>query len=182
MALTDTSTQTSWGWILAWGIIVILIGIFALVNPLATGVATGFVLGITLLFYGVAAIVSGFSALSGRGGWMEILLGFLALAASACVLMAPVAGALTLVWAIGFWLVVSGILQIVVAIRVTFHRGWRIFTGIVDVLLGAYLLAAGPLASIALLAFMVGISFLFRGLFLCSLAFGMRRASRIVSA
>src|SRR3546814_9481448 len=32
---------TGWGWILAYGVIVFLVGLLALFNPLATGMATG---------------------------------------------------------------------------------------------------------------------------------------------
>jgi len=75
----------------------------------------------------------------------------------------------------GFWLLLSGIFQIVGAVRVAFDRWWRLFLGIVDLVLGGILLFAGPLPSLAFLALLVGISFLFRGLFLLMLALGLKR-------
>jgi len=185
--MTDTATETGtgpgttaglgkgWGWILAYGIIVIIIGFIALTNPLATGLATGVLLAIGLILYGAVAVVSALSALSQRGRWIELILGLLALLAGAAILLQPWLGALSLVWAIGFWLVVSGVFELVTAFRFATDRGWRLFLGLLDLVLGIILMWAPPGAQLAWLALIVGISFLFRGLFLVMLAFTLRR-------
>ena len=165
-----------WRWVLAYGIIVILIGFLALLNPLATGFATGLLLALVLIVYGVAALISAVSSVTQRGRWIELALGLLALALGVLLLFSPYLGALSLVWATGFWLFVSGVLQIGCAIRVKADRAWRLLLGLVDVALGLILLFSGPLTGLAFLALMVGISFLFRGVFLITLALGLRRA------
>lgn len=170
--------RTGWGWVLAYGLLVILIGLLALFDPVATAFATGILLGALLLVFGVTAIMSGLSHLKARGRWIEVLLGLVSGLFGLLILLAPFAGALSLVWAIGFWLAVAGLFEIVNAIRVAHDRGWRLFLGIVDLLLGGYLLFAGPATSLAFLAVLVGISFLFRGLFLVVLALGLRRIAR----
>lgn len=169
---------TGWRWILAYGVLVVVIGFLALLNPLATGLATGLFLAAVLIVYGVAALISAVSSLAQRGRWVELVLGLLALAAGILIAFAPYLGALSLVWATGFWLFVSGVVQIGCAIRVKADRGWRLLLGIVDLLLGLILLFAGPLPGLAILALMVGISFLFRGVFLITLALGIRRILR----
>ncbi|MGE4431946.1 MAG: HdeD family acid-resistance protein [Sphingobium sp.] len=169
---------SSWGWILAYAGLVILIGILAIANPLATSLATGILLGVILLLYGGVAIAAGLSSLASRARWVEILLGVLALVAGVVVLFNPFAGAMSLVWMIGAWLLVAGIFQIVGAIRLTQDRGWRLLLGIVDAVLGALLLFSGPAFGIAYLAIAVGLSFLFRGIFLVLLALGIRKLAR----
>ena len=126
----ETEPGPAWGWILAYGVLVVLIGSLALGNPLATGLATGFLLGVMLLTYGLVALISGLSSLSKRGRWIEALLGLLGVAAGGFVLFAPFAGALSLVWAIGFWLFVAGILELVSAIKGSHDRGWRFALGL----------------------------------------------------
>src|SRR3546814_18708121 len=42
---------TGWGWILAYGVIVFLVGMLALFNPPATGMATGLLIGVMLVVY-----------------------------------------------------------------------------------------------------------------------------------
>jgi len=167
--------KTGWGWILAYAVLVIAIGILALVNPIATGFATGVLVGGMLLVYGVMAIAAGLSALSNRGRWIELLLGILALIAGVVILFNPFAGALSLVWAIGAWLLVAGVFEIVGAFRSAEDRGWRLFLGAVDVVLGALLLFSGPAIGLTYLAFAVGFSFLFRGIFLILVALGIRK-------
>lgn len=164
-----------WGWLLAYAVLVILIGVLALANPIATWLATGVLFGLMLLFFGAAAIGAGLTSLSSRARWVEIGLGVLALVAGIVVLFNPFAGALSLVWAIGAWLLVAGIFQIVSAIRVARDRGWRLLLGIIDALLGGLLLFGGPAIGAAYLAIAVGLSFLVRGVFLVFLALAVRK-------
>ena len=169
---------SGWGWVLAYGLLVMLIGIFALLNPAATGLATGILFGLMLIVYGVIAIASGFSSLARRGRWIEILLGLLALLAGVVILMMPFAGAWSLVWALGFWLAVSGVFQIAGAFKSAYDKGWRLFLGLLDLVLGGILFFASPASSLVYLAAIVGVSFLFRGIFLVFLALALRRLSK----
>lgn len=170
--------KTGWGWVLAYGILVILLGFLALLNPLATGLATGLFLGVVLLIYGVSAIASGISALSRRARWVEILLGVFSILAAVLVIFNPFAGALSLVFLIGAWLFVIGVFEIVGAFRSPHDRGWRLLLGIIDVILGGLLLFANPTTGLAFLAFAVGLSLVFRGIFLVILALGLRRIEK----
>lgn len=170
---------TGWGWILAYGLIVFAIGLLALLNPLATGFATGILLAAMLIVYGVAAIAAGLSSLSRRARWIELLLGVLGIVAGAIMLFNPFAGALSLVLLIGAWLLVSGVFEIASAIRVAHDRFWRLLLGIMDILLGGLLLFGGPGTGLAFLAIAVGVSFLFRGVFLIVLALALRRSGRV---
>lgn len=169
---------TGWGWVLAYGIFLILGGILAFINPIATGFVTGVVFGVGLVIYGVSAIIAGFSALSTRSKILEILLGVIAILAGAFVLFDPFQGAASLGWAIGLWLLASGILQIIYVFQGGHDRGWRLLLGLIDVVLGGYLVISGPLVGLAFVAAMVGFSFLFRGIFLVTLAFTLRKAVR----
>ncbi|HWJ69875.1 MAG TPA: DUF308 domain-containing protein [Sphingobium sp.] len=171
-------SSTGWRWMLGYGLIVIIIGFVALMNPLATGFVTGLLLAAMLVTYGILAVVSAAASFAERGRWMELALGLLALAAGIFIFFSPYIGALSLVWATGFWLFISGVLQLGGAVRFRVDRFWRVVLGVVDLLLGLLLLFAGPLTGLAFLALMVGISFLFRGVFLITLALSLRRAAR----
>lgn len=157
--------------------IIILVGLMALLNPLATGLATGVLLGVLLVVFGSFAIAAGLSSLSGRARWIELLLGVLAILAGGVTIFNPFAGALSLVLLIGAWLLVSGIFEIVSAFRMAHDRGWRLALGLLDVVLGGLLPFSGPATGLVFLAVCVGISFLFRGAFLISLALGLRRVA-----
>src|SRR3546814_8432388 len=115
--------------------------------------------------YGIFAIIAGVSSLSRRARWIELLLGVLGIVAGAVTIFNPFAGALSLVLLIGAWLLVSGIFEIVSALRIAHDRAWRLVLGVLDVVLGGLLLFSGPGTGLVFLAFCVGISFLFRGVF-----------------
>lgn len=168
--------NTRWRWMFGYGLIVIIIGFIALLNPLVTGFVTGLFLAAMLIAYGVVALVSAVPSFRERGRWMELVLGLLALVVGILIFFAPYLGALSLVWATGFWLFISGVLQLGGAVRFKVDRVWRVALGLVDLVLGLLLLFAGPATGLAFLALMVGLSFLFRGIFLIVLALTLRRA------
>lgn len=178
MSNTDNDAvapASAWGWVLAYGAIMLLTGLFAFLNPVATGIATGILIGALLLIYGILAVIAGLSSLSRRARWTELLLGLLGIVAGAVTIFNPFAGALSLVLLIGAWLVVSGLLEIISALKARHDRGWRLVLGVVDVALGGFLLFSSPASGLVFLAFCVGISFLFRGVFLIILALGLRK-------
>src|SRR3546814_4774066 len=80
------------------------------------------------------------SDLSRRARWIELLLGVLGIVAGAVTIFNPFAGALSLVLLIGAWLLVSGIFEIVSALRIAHDRAWRLVLGVLDVVLGGVLL------------------------------------------
>lgn len=164
-----------WTWLLAYGLLVILIGLVALFNPLGTGIATGIVLAIGLLLYGLIAIATSLLFLAGGPRWSELLLGGAAVLAAIIIFDQPLAGAVSLIWVIGAWLLVSGIFHVMSAVRLPAHRGWRLFSGIVDVLLGLFLLFDAPTSGLIVLSFLVGVSFLSRGFLLVTAALAIRR-------
>ncbi len=167
--------QAGWGWILAYGLILVLLGIFAFLNPLATGLATGILLSIGLIFLGVAAIAAGISALSRRRRWAEIIVGVVSLAAGILTIFDPFAGALSLVFLVSLWLLACGVFELIGAFRAPYDRIWHMLLGVIDGALGLFLLFNGPVAGLAFLAAAVGISFVLRGLFLTIVALDLRK-------
>jgi len=166
----------TWGWVMGYGVLLLVVALVVLVNPLVAGVATGLILGVMLVVYGVAAMASGWTSLSSRGRWAEVLLGAIALVAGIFAIADPVAGALSLVWAIGLWLLVSGGFQIAFALRSRHDRGWRLFLGMLDVVLGLVLLLSSAATGLAFLALVVAVSFTVRGVFLIVLARELKRS------
>lgn len=163
------------GWIMAYGLLLILSSLIVLLNPLVAGVATGLILGVILIVAGVAAVAAGWTSLSIRARWTEILLGVLALLAGIFAVADPVAGALSLVIAIGLWLVVSGGFQIGFALKARHDKGWRLALGAIDVVLGLVLLFSSPATGLAFLAIIVAISLTVRAVFLIQLALALRK-------
>jgi len=69
------------GWSIALGVLIILLGIIAMMAPMASGVVAVAILGWTAIFGGIAQIVFAFHAHSGGRKILEIILGVVYLVA-----------------------------------------------------------------------------------------------------
>ena len=168
MANAITSKRASigdWpGWDYLPGIAFILIGVLALMMAPLTSFATGIYVGAMLCVAGAFAFVGGLSHIRRGGAWLAALLGLLSLVVGIAFLYSPAAGAVTLVWMIGAWLIVGGVLELATAFTTPFGKGWLVLVGLVDLALGAIVLSMAPMEAFAFLGYYVGISFIFRGL------------------
>jgi uncharacterized membrane protein HdeD (DUF308 family) len=93
---------------------------------------------------------------------LAAVLGLLGIVAGLVVVKRPGETLLVLVLAVGVWLVVAGIVDLVRALVVAGNRGIRAVAGLVDVVLGGLILAL-PKLSLGTLAVLIGIAFLIRG-------------------
>lgn len=161
---SERPVSKGWGWILGYGLFLILCGVAALLNPVTAGFVTGVAVGAILVVYGLLAIVAGISGLAAGSRLLEILLGLAGMLAGVFVLLDPLQGVASLAWTLGLWLLVTGIFQVFYIMRGGRNWEWRLALGAIDVVLGAYLLFSGPSSGFAFVAALVGFSFLFRGL------------------
>src|SRR5947209_10286731 len=152
------------GWEFLPGIAFIIIGVLALTMAPLTSLATGIYVGALLCVAGAFAFVGGVSHIRRGGGWLAALLGLLSLIVGIAFLYNPAAGAVTLVWMIGAWLLVGGIFELATAFTMPIGKGWLIFVGLIDLALGLIVVTMDPQQAFGLLGYYVGISFIFRGL------------------
>jgi Uncharacterized conserved protein len=168
MAHSMTSKSTSvgdWsGWDYLPGIAFIVVGVLALMMAPLTSLATGIYVGAMLSVAGGFALIGGLSHIKRGGAWLAALLGLLSILVGIAFLYNPAAGAVTLVWMIGAWLLVGGLFEFATAFTTPFGKGWLVLVGVVDLALGALVLFMEPRAAFAFLGYYVGISFIVRGL------------------
>lgn len=152
------------GWDYLPGIAFIVVGVLALMMAPLTSLATGIYVGAMLSVAGIFALIGGLSHIRRGGAWLAALLGLLSIVVGAAFLYNPAAGAITLVWMIGAWLLVGGIFELATAFTTPIGKGWLVLVGLVDLFLGALVLFMPPLEAFSFLGYYVGISFIFRGL------------------
>ena len=168
-----------WWAILIRGIAAILFGVLTFVLP-------GVTLAVMVLLFGAYALVDGIftlvAAARGRGRdvarswWAVVLEGLLSIAAGIVTFAWPGLTAIVLVYVIGTWAIISGVLEVVAAIRLRKEitgEFWLALGGVASIVFGVllYLLpAAGALAivlwtgayAVIFGAFLVGLSFRLR--------------------
>ncbi len=172
---TTGTTEVDWSFI-ALGIILILLGAFAIGVPFITTLALAYALGVILIIGGFAHAVHMIKTVREGGFILKLITTLIYLAAGIFLLAYPLAGAvvLTLVLAI-FW-TVSGIVKIVNALQLRHlpHWGWMLFSGIVTLILGIIIWSMWPLASLWVLGLFVGIDLIMAGWMLITMPMAVR--------
>lgn len=169
------TVRRAWGWMLAYGILLIVIGWIAAFNPIATSIAVGVMLGVALIFAGVASIFAGFRDFGWRSKLVDFVFGALALSGAFIIIAMPALSASSLVWAAGILFIVNGGFELYNGFKASEDRWFLILIGVIDLILGVYLAFLMPIGvQILVLAWCVGIGFILRGLIISFLAIRLR--------
>jgi len=110
--------RASWGWKLLAGIVAIVLGLALVSQPLFSAYLVAamalWILGAIVIVAGVALIIVGFS---GFASWAYALLGVLAVAIGALLILVSVIGPLKVPWVFGVAVIVAGIGAIAAALQ-----------------------------------------------------------------
>ena len=167
MAIEDTMTRPAgagWGWLMAAGVIAVLLGVAALIWPFPATYAATLVIATVLMAVGVTMISTG--AL-GRGHGREtylIAFGIVSLLVGLYLAFFPLSGAVTLTLVIAIWLGVRGVIELVAGSRLTRGRGLLLGLGAINVILAIVIIATMPWSALTLPGTLLGISLLLGGI------------------
>lgn len=152
-----------WGWILAYGVFSVLLGLAAFAWPFAATFAATLVIGAFLVAAGVVSVISGIAGRGHEGRGYAILFGILSVIVGLILAFEPVTGAFSLTLVVIVWLGIRGVMELVFGFRFRRGRALMIVLGIVNLLLAFYVLATIGYSAAVLPGFILGISFLFGG-------------------
>ncbi|HXW52770.1 MAG TPA: HdeD family acid-resistance protein [Myxococcota bacterium] len=158
------TTRQNWGWFLALGVFLILLGLVAIGCSAFTTFFTIFLLSIVLMAAGIAKIIYAFWARNWRGFFLSLLLGILYGLAGFLCFIRPVQAASALTLIMGSVFVAGGLFKICASAVARFERwGWALFSGIVSLVLGILVLSEWPAISLWVIGLFIGIDLLFFG-------------------
>lgn len=167
----------SWWVLLLYGLVALVFGAVAILQPLAAATALAWAIGVMAIVEGVISLVALVGGNSGVSrGWLAVY-ALASLVFGVLAVINPLATASVLVLLLAAWLIVAGIHRIVFAVRVRRHiQGeWLlILSGVLAIVLGA-LLVANPLAGVAVTTLWIGIGSLIYGVLQVVVAFRLRR-------
>jgi uncharacterized membrane protein HdeD (DUF308 family) len=180
VTLTDIEhLRHSWGWLLALGIVLIVLGIIALAFIPAATLASVLALGWLMVFSGFFEAIYAVRARHWGGVFLHIIAAVLGVLIGLLVVTHPVAGALAWTMLFAAFLTVIGLFRTVAAIQFRFRSwGWAVFDGIVTLVLGILLWAAWPSSSLWFLGLALGIALILRGWTTVMFALGVRMLSQ----
>jgi uncharacterized membrane protein HdeD (DUF308 family) len=165
------------GWMMIWGIVMLICGILAIALPWASGIGVVIVVAWLLLLAGVSHLLLAFHTHSVGGVLWQILLALIYGAAGIFLLMNPLAGLVTLTLVLAVFLLMEAVFETALyfQVRGRVNAGWILFDAIVTLLLAILVWSQWPSSSLWLIGTLVGISLIFSGISRISLASAMRR-------
>lgn len=167
----------NWGAVAMRGVVAVALGLIALVVPGFSLMALVFAFSAYTLVDGIFSIVSAI-----RGGthaapwWALVLRGIAGIAIAVLTVMWPGVTTVALVFLIASWAIVTGVLEVVAAIRLrkTISHEWLLaLSGLLTVALGVALFAFPGIGALALVMW-VGAYALVSGFLLLGLSFKLK--------
>lgn len=167
----------NWGWMLLRGVLAILFGVFALLNP-------GIALATLVLLFGAYAVADGVlmivAAVANRDEeprWVALLIGgILGIAAGVLTFVWPQITAVVLLAIIAVWAILVGFAETVAAIqlRKQLTGEWVLMVaGLASVAFGVFLVARPAAGALAVILW-IGVYAVVEGILLVALAFRLR--------
>jgi uncharacterized membrane protein HdeD (DUF308 family) len=110
--------QQSWGWMLLDGILGIVIGLIALARPGATALGLLFLIATWAVLRGILEIIVAISLRKElQGEWRLLVAGIISIVFGGIVFARPGAGLLAVLWIIGFYAVLYGVITVMLAFK-----------------------------------------------------------------
>ncbi len=171
--------RNSWGWFLALGILLTVLGVVCIVCDVTATFATVLVFGWLLLISGVFALVQAFTIGSWGGFFLYLLTALFRGFTGYLLVRYPVIGAESLTLLLGSLFIVGGLFRGIGSGMAKFPNwGWAVFSGIVSVVLGIMVLWQMPITGIWFIGFAVGVDLIVDGVAVTSFASALHHSPK----
>lgn len=172
--------RDNWGWVLAFGILLVVVGFMAIAAPLVATVTTVTVIGVFALMGAGAEFVNVFRTRGWEGVVLHLLTGVLYLIFGFLAVAHPVKTAAVFTLLLAGIFLVSGVFRIVIATAVRFHNwGWELAGGLLNVVLGMLIWQDLPESSLWVIGLFVGIDMVFSGATWINLALALKSLKKL---
>jgi len=165
-----------WGWFLAFGIVLLALGIAAIVRATTATVASMVVFGWVLIFGSVFEFIAAFMVGNWSGFFLHLLVAILFAIVGIMMLTRPVLSAETWTLVMAILFLVGGVYQLIYALWTHLPGwGWHALNGVVATILGILLAVGWPGTGFWVIGLFIGIDLVFYGWAWIALAIGLRK-------
>jgi uncharacterized membrane protein HdeD (DUF308 family) len=166
----------SWGWFVALGVALIVLGVVCIAGDVTATTATVLALGWLLIVGAVIALVQSFRTYDWSGFFLYFLTALLRGVAGYLLIRYPGSGEVSITILLAALFIVGGLFRTVGAATLRFPSwGWAAFSGIVALIVGFMLIYQLPNASLWFIGFLVGVEFIVDGISLIALGTAVRK-------
>jgi len=172
--------KKNWGWLLAFGIVSIVLGTIGMGMTFALTEVSIIFFGALLIVGGVFQLFDAFKCKGWKSTLWHILIALLYVAGGIAMVNHPLMAATTLTLIIAWILIAVGISRIVMAFQLKPAQGWywTLLAAIVSIVLGIMILAEWPEAGLWVIGLFVAIELIFNGWSYVFVALAARRAGQ----
>ncbi len=169
--------RRNWGWLVALGILLIVLGTVALSYSFLVSVAEMLLFACLLLGSGAIELVNVFRVRQWGGALLHLLAGMIDLVLGVLFLLHPVDAALTVTLFLAAVFMVGGLFRVGAALVIQQAQwGWTLLSGIITFALGVLLWTKWPVSGLWFIGLCVAIDLIFRGWTLLLLGLAVRSA------
>ncbi|NMT65126.1 HdeD family acid-resistance protein [Marinobacter orientalis] len=164
-------------WFKGLGIVFLVLGIAAIAFPFVATLSLEIAIGILFVIAGVAQAVQSFSVPRWGGFFLSLGLAALALIIGLLMLFYPLAGVITLTGLVAAFFLIAGTFKTAFALQVKPAIGWGLLLtgGLLSLALGLLILFQLAEAYPWILGLLLGIDFIFTGIWMIALASRAKR-------
>jgi uncharacterized membrane protein HdeD (DUF308 family) len=166
----------NWGWFLAFGIVLMVLGIVAVIRSTTATIVSMVFFGWLLVFSSVIQIVEVFMVGRWEGFFLPLLIAILFGIVGLLMVVRPVMSAEALTFLMSVFFLLGGLYQLVAAVWTHVPGwGWHAMNGVIAALMGVLILARWPFSGLWVIGLFVGIDLIFYGWAWVALALDLRK-------
>jgi uncharacterized membrane protein HdeD (DUF308 family) len=179
MSNPSSIVQRISGLSILWGVLLILLGMFAIASPMIAAAAVNVLIAWLILSAGVVHLIVAFHTREAGSLIWRLLVGLAYLFFGGYLIARPAVGVASLTLVLASLFLVEGIFNIVLFFRVPggLRSSWILVDGIITLLLGLMIYMQWPSSSAWAIGTLVGVSLIFSGVTRVMVALAVRRVT-----
>ena len=166
-----------WGWLLAFGIALVVLGAVAVARSVAATMVTMTFFGWLLLISAAVEIVAAIWVGHWAGFFQHVLAAVLYGVLGLIFVMRPAITAEVLTFVMALFFLAGGLFQVIGAGWIGYSGwGWYVVDGLINIALGVMILSSWPTSGLWVIGLFLGIDLIFYGAAWVAIAMGVRGA------
>ncbi len=179
-AAFSADLKKNWGWLLALGLVSVVLGTFGLYMSFALTLASVLFFGVLILVAGVFQLVHAFTCTGWKSVLWHVLIALLYIAAGVDIMLNPARASLILTLVLAGILIAVGVLRGIMAFQLRPASGWfwPLISGLISIALGGMIVAQWPDSGLWVIGLFVAIELIFNGWSYVLIALAARKAAQ----
>lgn len=179
-SIAEKGLGSTWVWWVVGGMLSILGGVYAFLNPVAASLTVIVFVGIMFLVLGIIEVITAIQMRAHGGFLWQLALGIVTVLAGFILLQNPLAGKVALTLLVGVMFGGMGIAKILVALKVRPRDGWGwlALSGILSLLLAALIFGDFPRSAATILGILLAVELLSTGFTFLLSGLALRKLAR----